>query len=257
MKIYDGGCIDTIFFYIIKKNFLFPPHHHPYPFLQVPPFHNYYMRNSLKRGGSPLFSFLDFCFFFSGVAAWRHARNGKKFQNENLWREGGGFPTLDRRSRAFGVVVGGGMRKGRGGESWENDAVWQPPHQRTGGRAHGGRLLRWSGGLVVFGFLFCLPLHRRGAALLGGEGFVQFPGGAGGPGAAAGRGAGGPGGRGRGGRPPGAPPRGPGGRGGAGGGGGRAGGGGGGGGRGGRAGGRGGGGAGGGGGGAGGYQELG
>nr|UYR50949.1 hypothetical protein [Morchella crassipes] len=44
--------------------------------------------------------------------------------------ERGGFPTLDRRSRAFGVVVGGGMRKGRGGgklRKWRCVAAPRPP----------------------------------------------------------------------------------------------------------------------------------
>nr|UYR51133.1 hypothetical protein [Morchella crassipes] len=128
MKIYEGGCIDTIFFYIIKKIFsTFPPHHHPpTPFSRSPLFITTTCVIVWKGGGgvAPLF----ISWFFSGVAAWRHARNGKKNSKWKFVERGGGFPTLDRRSRAFGVVVGG-MRKGRGGgESWENDAVWQPPH---------------------------------------------------------------------------------------------------------------------------------
>nr|UYR50907.1 hypothetical protein [Morchella crassipes] len=107
------------------------------------------MRNSLKRGGvAPLFISL---FFFP--PPWRCRMGAVKVGGKNLkmkicGERGGGFPTLDRRSRAFGVVVGGGMRKGRGGKVEKMTLCGSPPplyfsfeerKRRTGGERGGER----------------------------------------------------------------------------------------------------------------------
>ena len=92
MKIYEGGCIDTSFFLYYKKKFSLPPTTIPYPFLQVPPFHNYYMRNSLKRGGGGRPSFHFLIFFPAWPLAARPA-TAKNFKMK-ICGERGGFLNL-------------------------------------------------------------------------------------------------------------------------------------------------------------------
>nr|UYR50807.1 hypothetical protein [Morchella crassipes] len=135
------------FFYIIKKNFCstFPPPttQGPLPLSPGPPLFITTTCVIVWKGGgvAPLFISL---FFPPPWRWWIGAARAKNFKMKICGERGGGFPTLDRRSRAFG---GGGV-------------VPPPSSQRRGGGMKGF--------IIYIDIYIWWNLLRRGGPYTGG-----------------------------------------------------------------------------------------